>query len=199
MNGALAGLVLGTSVAAGLNVYATVATLGILERAGVVSLPAGLHVLASPWIIGIAAALYVVEFVADKIPAVDHVWDLVHTFVRPPAAALLAFAALGNVPEIWRIGAALLAGTVALASHGGKASGRVAVNASPEPLSNWAASVGEDGLAITLAWLAAAHPIVALAVAVVVTIASVVVIVVTVRLIRGAARLAFGRRRRPAA
>lgn len=198
MNTPLLGLVLATSVAAGLNVYATVATLGILQRSGVATLPAGLHVLAHPAVIGIAIALYAVEFVADKIPAVDHVWDLIHTFIRPPAAAVLAFAAVGQLPEPLRIGAALLAGAVALTSHGGKATSRVAVNASPEPISNWAASLGEDGLAVTLTWLAVAHPIVALVLAVIVAIAAAVAIVITVRLIRGAARLAFGRHRRPA-
>lgn len=195
----LIGLVLGASVAAGLNVYATVATLGLLQRFGVATLPPALGVLANPWIIGVAIALYAVEFVADKVPAVDHVWDAVHTFIRPPAAAVLAFAAAGDLAEPWRIGAALVAGTVALTSHGGKATARVAVNASPEPFSNWIVSLGEDGLAVTLAWLAAAHPIAALALAAAVVVAAIVVMVVTVRLIRGAARLAFGRRAPPPA
>ncbi|HEX7078534.1 MAG TPA: DUF4126 domain-containing protein [Candidatus Eisenbacteria bacterium] len=192
------GLVLGVSAAAGLNLYATVAALGLLQRLGVATLPPSLHVLSHPAVLAIAIALYAVEFVADKIPAVDHVWDAIHTFIRPPAAAVLAFAAVANVPEPWRVAAALLAGVVALTSHGGKATSRIAVNASPEPFSNWVVSLGEDGLAVTLAWLAATHPIVALALGTAVTIAAVVAIVVTVRLIRGAARLAFGRSRRPA-
>jgi hypothetical protein len=103
-------------------------------------------------------ALYLVEFVADKIPYVDNIWDLIHTFIRPPAAALLAYSALGTVPETWRWAAALLAGGVALTSHGTKASTRAAINASPEPLSNWGLSLLEDGLAVFLTWMAVTHP-----------------------------------------
>ena len=137
------GFVLGTAFAAGLNVYATVATLGLLHRFGTITLPESLQPLAHPLILGIALLFYVVEFVADKIPAVDHVWDVIHTFIRPPAAAILSFAAVSGVDEPWRIGAALIAGTVALASHGGKASARLAVNTSPEPFSTWGVSFGE--------------------------------------------------------
>jgi hypothetical protein len=178
------GLVLGTAFAAGLNVYATVATLGLLHRFGAIVLPEPLRPLASPVILGLALALYVIEFFADKIPALDHLWDVVHTFIRPPAAALLAFAAVANVGEPWRLGAALLAGTVALASHGGKATTRVAVNASPEPFSTWAVSLGEDALAIALTWLAATHPVLAIALAIVLTVAAVWVVVLLVRLAR---------------
>jgi hypothetical protein len=178
------GLVLGTAFAAGLNVYAMVATLGLLQRFHAITLPGALQPLAHPVILGLALLLYVVEFFADKIPAIDHLWDVVHTFIRPPAAALLAFAAVANVDEPWRLGAALLAGTVALASHGGKATSRVAVNASPEPFSTWLVSLGEDALAIVLTWLAATHPVVAIALAVVLTIAAVWVVVILVRLAR---------------
>jgi len=186
------GLVFGASFAAGLNVYATVATLGLLQRFGVVTLPAPLQSLAHPLVLTIALLLYVVEFFADKIPVVDHVWDAIHTFVRPPAAAVLAYAAVAGVPEPWRLAAALLAGTVALASHGGKATARVAVNASPEPFSNWAVSVGEDALAISLAWLAASHPALALGLAIVLTVAAVWVVVLFFRLLRGMKRRVFG-------
>jgi hypothetical protein len=155
------GFMLGTSFASGLNLYATVAALGLLDRFDLVDLPASLEILSNPIVLVVATALYVVEFVADKIPYVDNIWDVVHTFIRPPAAALLGYAAIGNVPESWRVAAALLAGTVALTSHGTKASTRVAVNASPEPFSNSVVSLGEDGLALFLAWLAAAHPLVA--------------------------------------
>jgi hypothetical protein len=182
------GLVLGTAFAAGLNVYATVATLGLLHRFHAITLPESLQPLAHPVILGLALLLYVVEFFADKIPAIDHLWDLVHTFIRPPAAALLAFAAVSDVGEPWRLGAALLAGTVALASHGGKATSRVAVNASPEPFSTWLVSLGEDALAIALTWLAATHPVLALALAVVLTIAAVWVVVILVRLGRRVVR-----------
>src|SRR6266481_5063379 len=153
------GLALGTGFSSGLNLYATVATLGLLQRSGVLHLPPGLQVLSHPWVLGIALALYLIEFLADKIPYFDTFWDATHTFIRPPAAALLAFAAAGAAPPEWRWGAALLAGGVALTSHGTKASARAAVNASPEPFSNWILSFGEDVLAVWLAWMAAVHPL----------------------------------------
>jgi len=153
------GLALGAGFSSGLNLYATVATLGLLQRYGVIHLPSSLQVLSHPWVLGIATALYLVEFLADKIPFLDTIWDAVHTFIRPPAAALLAYAASGAAPAEWRWGAALLAGGVALTSHGTKASARAAVNTSPEPLSNWILSFGEDVLAVWLTWMAAAHPL----------------------------------------
>jgi Domain of unknown function (DUF4126) len=152
------GLALGAGFSSGLNLYATVATLGLLQRFGVVHLPQSLQVLANPWILGVAIALYILEFFADKIPYVDTVWDAVHTVIRPPAAALLAYGAVGAAPPEWRWGAALLAGGVALTSHGTKASARAAANASPEPFSNWTLSLGEDALAVWLTWMATAHP-----------------------------------------
>jgi hypothetical protein len=152
------GLVLGAGFSSGLNLYATVATLGLLQRFGVLQLPPHLQVLSHPWVLGIALALYLVEFFADKIPYLDTIWDVAHTFIRPPAAALLAFAAAGGVAPQWRWAAALLAGGVALTSHGTKASARAAVNASPEPFSNWILSFGEDLLAVWLTWMATAHP-----------------------------------------
>jgi hypothetical protein len=152
------GLALGAGFSSGLNLYATIATLGLLERFGVIHLPEQLQVLAHPWLLGIAIALYFVEFLADKIPLVDTVWDAIHTVIRPPAAALLAYGAAGAAPPEWRWGAALLAGGVALTSHGTKASTRAAVNASPEPFSNWALSWGEDALAVWLTWLSTVHP-----------------------------------------
>jgi len=167
MSAHLIGLALGTSFAAGLNLYATVATLGLLQRFGVVSLPPPLAGLAHPVVIGVALFLYAIEFFADKIPYVDTAWDTLHTFIRPPAAAILAYAAVAGVPEPWRIVSALIAGGVALTSHGTKTTARAAVNTSPEPISNWILSVIEDVVAITLAWLAAAHPIVTLGIVVV--------------------------------
>ena len=152
-------LALGAGFSSGLNLYATVATLGLLERFGVIHLPASLRVLTHSWVIGIAVVLYLIEFFADKIPYVDTVWDFIHTFIRPPAAALLAYAAAGGAGAEWRWGAALLAGGVALTSHGTKASARAAANASPEPFSNWTLSLGEDVLAVWLSWLANAHPV----------------------------------------
>jgi hypothetical protein len=153
------GIALGAGFSSGLNLYATVATLGLLERFGVIHLPASLHVLAHPAVLAIAVVLYFVEFFADKIPYVDTVWDMIHTFIRPPAAALLAYSAAGAAPVEWRWAAALLAGGVALTSHGTKASARAAVNTTPEPLSNWALSFGEDVLAVWLTWMATAHPL----------------------------------------
>ena len=152
------GLALGAGFSSGLNLYATIATLGLLQRFGIIHLPASLQVLSHPWVIGIATALYVIEFFADKIPYFDTAWDAVHTLIRPPAAALLAYASAGAAPPEWRWGAALLAGSVALTSHGTKASARAAVNLSPEPFSNWTLSFGEDLLAVWLTWMAAAHP-----------------------------------------
>jgi hypothetical protein len=153
------GLALGAGFSSGLNLYATIVTLGLLQRFGVIHLPEQLQVLAHPWVLGIAIALYVLEFLADKIPFVDTVWDAIHTVIRPPAAALLAYGAAGAAPPEWRWGAALLAGGVALTSHGTKASARAAANASPEPFSNWTLSFGEDVLAVSLTWLATVHPV----------------------------------------
>jgi Domain of unknown function (DUF4126) len=152
------GLALGAGFSSGLNLYATIATLGLLQRFDVIHLPAPLQVLAHPWVLGIAIALYAIEFLADKIPYVDTVWDAIHTLIRPPAAALLAYGASLGAPPEWRWAAALLAGGVALTSHGTKASTRAAANTSPEPFSNWALSFGEDVLAVWLTWMATVHP-----------------------------------------
>ena len=160
-------LVLGTGFSSGLNLYATVATLGILERFGVIHLPEKLQVLSHPLVLGFALALYAVEFLADKFPYIDSVWQAIHTFIRPLAAALLAFSVTAAAAEPWRWAAALLAGGIALTSHGTKASARAAANLSPEPLSNWALSFGEDLLAVWLTWFASAHPRVAVAVVIV--------------------------------
>jgi len=153
------GLALGAGFSSGLNLYATVATLGLLQRLGVLHLPQSLQVLSHPWVLGIAIALYLIEFFADKFPYFDTIWDAIHTFIRPPAAALLAFAAAGGAAPEWRWAAALLAGGVALTAHGTKASARAAVNTSPEPFSNWFLSFGEDILAVWLTWMATAHPL----------------------------------------
>jgi Domain of unknown function (DUF4126) len=152
------GLALGAGFSSGLNLYATVATLGLLQRFGVIHLPVSMQVLSHPWVLGIALALYAIEFLADKIPYVDTVWDAVHTLIRPPAAALLAYSATVAAPPEWRWSAALLAGGVALTSHSTKASTRAAVNTSPEPFSNWLLSLGEDALAVWLTWMATVHP-----------------------------------------
>ena len=171
------GFALGTSFASGLNQYATVAAAGLFQRFGIVTLPEPLLVLAHPVVLGIALTLFVVEFVADKIPYVDSAWDALHTFIRPPAAAILSYSAFADgFPEEWKLGAALLAGSVALTSHGAKASTRAAANASPEPLSNWTLSLLEDGFAVFLAWMAAEHPLLTATVVVVLVILAVFVI-----------------------
>ena len=154
------GFTLGTSFAAGLNLYATVATAGLLDHYGIIQLPPSLAILGHPLVWGIALGIFAVEFVADKIPLVDSVWDTLHTFIRPPAAALLAYGSFASVPEPWKICAALLAGGAAFTSHGAKATTRAAANTSPEPFSNWALSLAEDAIAVGLSWLAATHPVI---------------------------------------
>ena len=185
------GLALGAGFSSGLNLYATVATLGLLQRYGVLQLPPALQVLSHLWVLGIAIALYLVEFLADKIPYFDTIWDAVHTFIRPPAAALLAYAAAGAAPAEWRWGAALLAGGVALTSHGTKASARAAVNTSPEPFSNWILSFGEDVLAVWLAWMATAHPLATTMIVVALVAASAVLLYYLFRFARRAFRQLF--------
>jgi hypothetical protein len=171
------GFALGTSFASGLNLYATVAAAGLFQRFGIVHLPEPLLVLAHPVVIGLAVALFVIEFIADKIPYVDSVWDAVHTFIRPPAAAFLSYSAFaGGVPEQWKIGAALLAGSVALTSHGAKATTRAAANTSPEPVSNWTLSLGEDAIAVFLSWMASTHPLLTAGLVVVLVILAVLLI-----------------------
>lgn len=164
MTAQLIGLTLGTSFAAGLNLYATIATLGLLQRFHVVALPSSLQVLGHPLVIGAAVLFYAIEFIADKVPYVDTVWDMIHTVIRPPAAAILAYASVAGVPAPVRIVAALVAGGVALTSHGTKATARTAINTTPEPISNWVVSAGEDVLAVFVVWLSALHPVVAIAI-----------------------------------
>jgi Domain of unknown function (DUF4126) len=170
------GFALGTSFASGLNLYATVAAAGLFQRFGLIQLPDNLQVLASPFVMGVAIILFLIEFIADKIPYVDSAWDAVHTFIRPPAAALISYSAFGQVSEEWKLTAALLAGGVALTSHGAKATTRAAANTSPEPVSNWSLSFLEDGLAVFLAWMAAAHPILTAVIVVVLVILAVLLI-----------------------
>lgn len=165
-------MVAGTSVASGLRVYGTVAGLGFLHRIGALHLPGRLEVLAQTPVLVLATFLYVVEFVADKVPVVDTAWDAVHTFVRVPAAAVLGFAVLNDVAEPWRTVAALLSGTIALSTHGLKAGTRVALNASPEPFTNWIASFSEDLFLGILLFLVVKYPIAALVVAILAVVAA---------------------------
>jgi hypothetical protein len=155
----LAALVIVTSFAAGLNVYATVVTLGLLARLGLVTLPSPLQVVADWWVIGACGVFYVIEFFADKIPAFDLVWNVLQTFVRVPAGALLAYAAMGHTSPAAHAFATAAGGAIAFAAHGAKTAARVAVTPSPEPFSNIALSTGEDALAVFLIWFSTRHPI----------------------------------------
>ena len=163
----LVAAVVATSFAAGLNLYATVATLGLLARLGVLALPSTLAVLTSWWVIGISAALFGVEFFADKIPAFDLIWNALHTFIRVPVAALLAYRATATLPPWEQLAVTMAGGAIAFAAHGGKTAARAAVTASPEPFSNGVLSLGEDSLAIFLTWFATQHPYSAAAIVVV--------------------------------
>jgi hypothetical protein len=160
------GRTLGFSLAAGVNLYATVAILGLASRYGWVDLPDQFKVFDNPWIIGLAGFLYVVEFVADKIPWVDSVWDSVHTLIRPLGGAAIAVASLGDASPATQGLIALLGGTVAAGSHVTKAGTRVAANASPEPFSNWFLSLAEDAFVIGLSFLTLKFPLIALGVSV---------------------------------
>lgn len=156
------GLALGSSWASGLRLYAAVATLGLLGRYAGLALPGELAVVTNGWVIALASLLVVVEFVADKVPFVDSTWDAVHTFIRIPAGAAIAALAFGDYDAGWQVAAVLLGGGAALSAHGAKAATRLAVNASPEPVSNVVMSAAEDGLAISAVLAAVFLPVVAL-------------------------------------
>jgi len=151
--------------AAGLNIYATVAVLGLLARLGHFPLPPSLQLLESWPVIAASTTLFAIEFFADKIPAFDLIWSALHTFVRIPAAALLAYQATSQLSPTEQLVATALGAAIALAAHGGKTALRAAVTPSPEPFSNTALSLGEDALAVTLTWLATRHPYAAAAIA----------------------------------
>jgi hypothetical protein len=160
----LVALLVATSFAAGLNVYATVATLGLLAHAGVLPLPPALQLLSNWWVIAASGVLFAIEFFADKIPAFDLIWNALHTFIRVPIAALLAYRATATLSPWEQLAATVAGGAIALAAHGGKTAVRAAVTPSPEPVSNWTLSLGEDGLAIFLTWFATQHPYAAIAI-----------------------------------
>ena len=154
----LAALVIAASFAAGLNVYATVLTLGLLAHAHWVALPQGLEALSDWWIIAISAILFSVEFVADKIPGFDLLWNALHTFIRVPVAALLAYRATSQLTPGMQVLATAVGASIALAAHGSKTAARALVTPSPEPVSNVALSASEDVAAVGLTWLATQHP-----------------------------------------
>jgi hypothetical protein len=151
-------LSMGAAWASGINLYATILVLGLLGATGSVALPEGLQVLTNPLVIGAAGLMYIVEFVADKMPGVDTGWDALHTFIRIPAGALLAAGAVGNVDPAAAIAAGILGGGIAAATHATKAGSRVIINTSPEPFSNWIISFGEDVAVVAGVWTALAHP-----------------------------------------
>ncbi|MGB2600852.1 MAG: DUF4126 domain-containing protein [Candidatus Omnitrophota bacterium] len=155
------GLVLGGSWASGVNLYLTVAGLGIAGRLGLIDLPGSLDILTHPLIIIVAVLLFIVEFFADKIPLVDSAWDSVHTFIRPVGGAAIAFMATSDNAAAMQMAVAMIGGTVALDSHLTKATTRVAINTSPEPFTNITASVTEDGLVLVALWLMMKHPVIA--------------------------------------
>jgi hypothetical protein len=183
----LVALIIAISFAAGLNVYATVAMLGLLEHTHFVALPAGLTVLSSWYIIAASTVLFCVEFFGDKIPAFDLLWNALHTFIRVPVAGLLAYRATAALSPSEQLIATLVGGLIALAAHGGKTAARAAVTPSPEPLSNIGLSLGEDALAIFLTWMAVKHPYMGAGIA----IGLCVVIVFFVRCVLKAVRALF--------
>ena len=154
------GVLLGSSWASGVNLYLTMAGLGIAHRMNWLELPGNMEVLSHPLIIGAAGFLYLVEFVADKVPYVDSVWDSVHTFIRPIASGVLGYTAMADAGQVMQVLIAFLTGGIALDSHLTKATTRLAINVSPEPVTNSIASVTEDVTVIGALYLIINHPVV---------------------------------------
>jgi hypothetical protein len=180
----LAALAAALGWASGVRLYAVVFITGAAGYLGWLPLPAGLHILQNPLVLAGAFVLFVVEFVADKIPAVDTLWDAVHTFIRIPAGAALAAGALGADHATWAVLAALAGGTLAATAHTAKATTRAAANTSPEPVSNWLLSLAGDAAVPTMLWLAVAHPVVFWPVLGLAVVLAVVLIVVFFRFLR---------------
>ncbi len=164
------GRAIGFAFAAGLNLYAAVAILGLAARFGWVQLPPQFDIFDNDWVIGAALVMYVVEFIADKVPWIDSMWDSVHTAIRPLGGALIAMTAIGDASPAVEGMAALLGGTLAAGTHLTKAGTRAVANTSPEPFSNWFLSFGEDLFVIGLGWLALQYPAAAFIVVIVLTI-----------------------------
>ena len=156
-------LTMGVAWASGINLYATILTLGVLNITGHMALPPDLQILSDPLVLGAAGLMFMVEFVADKMPGVDTGWDSIHTFIRIPAGALLAAGAVGHMDPALALAAAIVGGAVAAGVHATKAGTRVLINASPEPFTNWAMSICEDVLVVGGLWTALQHPWVFLA------------------------------------
>lgn len=152
-------LAMGASWASGINLYATIFVLGFSAINGAFVLPAGLEVLSNPMVIGAAGLMYCIEFFADKIPGVDTSWDVIHTFIRIPAGAMLAAGAVGDMGMAAELSAAIVGGGLAAATHATKAGSRVLINTSPEPFTNWGASISEDLMVFAGLWAALNHPV----------------------------------------
>ena len=152
-------LSMGLAWASGINLYATLFTLGYLANTGNIDLPPDLQIVANPMVMGAAGLMYCIEFFADKTPGVDTGWDAIHTFIRIPAGAMLAAGAIGDLNPAVELTAAILGGSLAAGSHATKAGSRVLINTSPEPFSNWIASVSEDVIVITGVWASINHPV----------------------------------------
>lgn len=149
---------MGLAWASGINLYATLLTLGFLANSGNIDLPPDLQIVANPLVMGAAGMMYCIEFFADKTPGVDTGWDAIHTFIRIPAGAMLAAGAVGDLNPAVEIAAALLGGSLAAGTHATKAGTRVLINTSPEPFSNWTASVIEDAAVVGGVWASINHP-----------------------------------------
>jgi hypothetical protein len=180
----IAALIIASSFAAGLNVYATVLTLGVLAHVHTVALPPGLEMLGDWWVIGVSGAMFALEFVADKIPGFDMIWNALHTFIRPPIAALIAYQASSQLSPGMKLAAALAGGSIALISHGSKTAVRAAVTPSPEPVSNIVLSTSEDVLAVGLTWLTTRHPWISAAIAATLIVCAVFAVRWSVRLLK---------------
>ena len=185
----LVALLIATSFSAGLNVYATLLTLGLLAHAGLLPLPPALQLVSNWYVIAASGVMFVIEFFADKIPAFDLLWNALHTFIRIPIAALLAYGATATLSPGEQLVATVAGGAIALASHGGKTAVRAAVTPSPEPFSNITLSLGEDGLAIFLTWFATQHPYATIAI---VCILLAVIVVLSRWVVRSLRRLFRG-------
>lgn len=189
--GRLTALLVAVSFAAGLNLYITVAALGLLSRFRVLSLPPGLSMLDQTWVIALAVALSVIEAFADKVPYFDLVWNAVHTFIRIPAAAILAYQATNNLSPAEHALVTIAAAAIAGIAHTAKTSARVAVSATPEPFSNAILSTGEDVSAAGITWIATVHPYIGGGIA----LAALIVIVLMVRTLMRGLRRVFARLR----
>jgi hypothetical protein len=187
--------VIAVCFAAGLNVYATVATLGLLARAGFLVLPGSLDIVTNWWVIGAGGVMFVIEFFADKIPVFDLLWNALQTVIRVPAGAILAYAASTDLGLGWQLVAATGGGAVSFVAHGWKTNARAAANTSPEPVSNLVLSLTEDAVAIFLVWFATQHPYIAAAIVLVL----ITLIVLSIRwMIKVLRRFWQSRKRQPA-